>query len=268
MRTNVGLGFRWVLPLVSLGCDAELPDINLFSIQDDIDLGAQLRDEINANPQEYGKVLDPSDPANADAYAHLQRITDAILASPEVNHRDEFPWEVYIIDDPETLNAFCAPGGYIYVYTGIVHYLEQEDHFAGVMGHEIAHAAQRHSTQQLTKAYGVSTLLGLVLGSDPGLIAQVAAGLLSLEFSRTDESEADEYSVYYLCDTDYAADGTAGFFQKLIDEGDGVSVPEFLSSHPSPDNRVEAITDLATDLGCSLEPNPDAQWVEFQASLP
>lgn len=257
-----------LLPLGLMGCGAELPEVNLFTIEDDIELGAQLRDEINANPKEYGKVLDPSDPANAEAYAHLQRITDQILASPEVAHRDEFVWELYIIDDPETLNAFCAPGGYIYVYTGIVKYLDVEDHFAGVMGHEIAHAAQRHSTQQLTKAYGISTLLGLVLGSDPGLIAQVAAGLLSLEFSRTDESEADEYSVYYLCDTDYAADGTAGFFEKLIEEGDAGFVPEFLSTHPSPDNRVEDIRALAEDLGCSLEPNPDAQWASFQQSLP
>jgi predicted Zn-dependent protease len=265
MRTLLG---SWIAPLLLGACGTELPAVNLFTIEDDIELGAQLRDEINANPKEYGNVLDPADPANAEAYAHLQRITDEILSSDEVAHRDEFPWELYIIDDPETLNAFCAPGGYIYVYTGIVKYLDEEDHFAGVMGHEIAHAAQRHSTQQLSKAYGVSVLLGVIFGSDPGLIAQVAAGLLSLEFSRTDESEADEYSVYYLCDTDYAANGTAGFFQKIVDEGDQGFVPEFLSTHPSPDNRVENINILAEDLGCSLELNPNADWAGFQSSLP
>ncbi len=250
------------------GCDAiDGLNPNLFTIQDDIDLGAQLAEEIAKNPDEYGAILDPSDPANADAYAQLQRITDAVLASEEVEHRDDFEWELHIIHDDEVLNAFAAPGGYIYVYTGIIHYLDVEDHFAGVMGHEIAHADRRHSTQQLTKAYGVSTLLGIVFGSDPGVIAQVASGLLSLQFSRTDEAEADEFSVYYLCDTDYAANGTAGFFAKLESEG-GVSIPEFLSTHPSPENRVEDINALAEDLGCSLELNPNEDWAGFQASLP
>jgi len=250
------------------GCDAiESLDPNLFTIEDDIELGAQLAEEIESKPKEYGTILDPADAANAEAYEHLQAITDAVLASDEVRYRDDFVWQIHIIHDDEVLNAFAAPGGYIYVYTGLIHYLDQEDHFAGVMGHEIAHADQRHSTQQLTKAYGVSTLLGIVFGSDPGVIAQVASGLLSLQFSRTDEAEADEYSVYYLCDTDYAANGTAGFFAKLSEEG-GVGIPEFLSTHPSPDNRVEDINNLAEDLGCSLEPNPNADWEGFQSSLP
>ncbi len=250
------------------GCNThEQLSLNLFTIEDDIELGAQLADEIASKPKEYGKILDPGDPANAEAYNHLQRVTDAMIDSEEIRYRDEFVWEFHIIDDDEVLNAFAAPGGYIYVYTGLIHYLEVEDHFVGVMGHEIAHADQRHSTQQLTKAYGVSTLLGVVFGSDPGVIAQVASGLLSLQFSRTDEAEADEFSVYYLCDTDYAANGTAGFFEKLSEEG-GVGVPEFLSTHPSPDNRVEDINNLAEDLGCSLDPNPNADWDGFKASLP
>jgi len=250
------------------GCDAiEQLSPNLFTIEDDIELGAQLAEEIASKPKEYGKILDPDDPANAEAYDHLQRVTDAVIDSEEIRYRDEFVWQLHIIDDDEVLNAFAAPGGYIYVYTGLIHYLEVEDHFAGVMGHEIAHADQRHSTQQLTKAYGVSTLLGVVFGSDPGVIAQVASGLLSLQFSRTDEAEADEFSVYYLCDTDYAANGTAGFFEKLSEEG-GVGVPEFLSTHPSPDNRVEDINNLAEDLGCSLDPNPNADWDGFKSSLP
>ena len=62
----------------------------------------------------------------------------------------DFDWELKIIHDDETLNAFCAPGGYIYVYTGLIKFLAHEDNLAGVIGHEIAHADLRHSTQQLT----------------------------------------------------------------------------------------------------------------------
>ena len=123
---------------------------NLFTIEDDIELGAQLDAEISSNPKEYGPILDADDPANAEAYDHLMTITDTLLASDDVQYRDDFVWELHIIDDDDVLNAFAAPGGYIYVYTGLIRYLDQEDHFAGVMGHEIAHADQRHSTQQLT----------------------------------------------------------------------------------------------------------------------
>ena len=93
------------------------------------------------------------------------------------------------------------------------------------------------------------------------------AWLPALNGKLVPEAEADEYSVYYLCDTDYAANGTAGFFEKLSEEG-GVGVPEFLSTHPSPENRVEDINALAEDLGCSLEPFAGAQWTAFQDSLP
>lgn len=260
---------RPLVPLALMGLTAcgssSGGGLNLFSLEDDVALGQQLSDEVNANPDLYGPVIDRA--ANPEAYGHLERVTDEILASGMVVHRDDFEWELHIIDDDETLNAFAAPGGFIYVYTGLIDYLETEDHFAGVMGHEIAHADQRHSTEQLTKAYGLSVVAGLLLGSDPGLLAEVAAGLLTLSFGRADEAEADDYSVIYLCETHYAADGAAGFFAKLLEEGAAGGIPEFLSTHPSPDNRVADIEAAAVELGCSTEPYADAEWAAFQQSL-
>jgi predicted Zn-dependent protease len=238
--------------------------LNLFSIQDDIELGQQVRDEVLADPATYPVLYEDEAP---EAYDHLYRIRDALLASGELEHADNFDWEVYLVDDPQTLNAFAAPGGYMFFYTGLINYLDEEDHFAGVMGHEMAHADRRHSTQQLTKAHGVATLLEMALGKNPGLAAEIAAGLVNLRFSRADESDADDMSVIYLCETAYAADGTAGFFAKLHDEG-GVSLPEFLSTHPAEESRVQDIRDGAVALGCSTEPDPNAEWAEFQSSLP
>jgi len=257
---------RWT-PLASclIGAACSPGDgLNLFTVQDDIDLGREVRDQILSDPSTYPVLEEGEAP---DAYAHLYRVRDAVLASGEIEHADTFDWEVYLVDDPATLNAFATPGGYLFFYTGLIDYLDEEDHFAGVMGHEIAHADRRHSTQQLTKAYGVTTLLEVVLGEDPGLAAEIARGLLSLEFSRHDEADADEHSVEYLCETAYASDGTAGFFAKLDAEG-GVSMPEFLSTHPSSDTRVEDIRDAAAARGCSVEPDPDAEWEAFQAALP
>jgi predicted Zn-dependent protease len=224
--------------------------LNIFSIQDDIDLGAQLAAEIEADPKTYPLLDEAQYPY---AYGKLNEIRDSILASGLVDHADDFEWELHIIDDPKTLNAFCAPGGYIYVYTGIIGFLEHEDHLAGVMGHEMGHAAERHSTEQLTKLYGFETLASFLLGdASDDLAVKIAESLVGLQFSRNDEAEADEDSVQYLCETNYAADGAAGFFEKLLDLGKDGSVPEFLSTHPSSDSRVEDIEALATQLGCNL----------------
>ena len=247
-----------------MGCSSDgkfLDGVNIFTIEDDKEFGAQLRDEIAANPEDF-PILDPG--TYPQAYEHIYRIRDEVLASGEVRHVDDFDWETYIIHDDDTLNAFCAPGGYIYVYTGLIKFLEHEDELAGVMGHEIAHADQRHSTEQLTTAYGISTILGLIFGEDPGLLAEIAAGLMNLSFSRADESEADADSVHQLCATDYNAAGAAGFFEKL----EGAEIPEFLSTHPSSSSRVEDIHNLASELACDTENNPDADYQAIIDSLP
>lgn len=254
----------WLFVPFAFGCDGGLPDVNIFTIQDDKKLGRELAAEIEAHPEEYGAILDRNE--YAEAYGHLDRIRDEILNSGEVFYADEFGWETHIIHDDEVLNAFAAPGGFIYVYTGLIKYLNEEDQLAGVMGHELAHADRRHSTEQLTKAYGIETLLSVVFG-DPGVIGDVAAGLVSLEFSREDETEADESSVIYLCQTDYAANGAAGFFELLLEEG-GAEIPEFLSTHPSSESRVADINAAADDLGCSTELNPNGQYQAFIDSLP
>ena len=225
-----------------VSCKEDGGGINIFSVQDDIDLGMQVSDEINADPANY-PVLSAS--AYPDAYGHINRITNEILDNAPISYKDQFEWEVKIIEDDDVLNAFCTPGGYIYVYTGLIKFLDSEDQLAGVMGHEIAHAALRHSTRQMTKMYGISILAQAVLGKQEA-VEQVVSGLINLKFSRAHESESDEYSVIYLCSTGYNASGAAGFFKKM----QGQRSPEFLSTHPNPTNRVGEIEAKAKSLGC------------------
>ncbi len=219
----------------------------LFPIDKDIALGQRLKEEIASNPAEY-PVLDSA--AYPEAYGHILRIRDNILNAGGVQYKDEFTWEVKIIHDDNVLNAFAAPGGFIYVYTGLIKYLESEDQLAGVLGHEIAHADKRHSVNQMVKNYGVQILFDVILGENQGTLTQMAQGLTNLSFSRSDESQADEYSVIYLCPTEYNASGAAGFFEKIEASG-GSSTPEFLSTHPDPENRVNKINDFKILHGCS-----------------
>lgn len=241
----------WLLGVALLGSACERP-INIFTVQQDKELGAQLAQEIENNPQEY-PILDPAQ--YPVAYSYMYEMRDDILASQELKFKDEFEWQLRIINDDNTLNAFAAPGGYIYIYTGLMKYLDKVDHLAGVLAHEIAHADQRHSTSQMTKAYGLELLVSIASNNaTAGQLSQVAAGLTSLGFSRADESDADEHSVEYLQTAKYACNGAAGFFEKLIDQGQTSGTPAFLSTHPNPDNRVIKINERADELNCPKGP--------------
>ncbi|TXK46389.1 M48 family metalloprotease [Pontibacter qinzhouensis] len=243
----------------------------IFSTKDDINLGAQVAAEVDSTYRANGTLLERNS-ANATPYTHLDRIVNRVLNSGEVKYRNEFPWTVKIIRDNENLNAFAAPGGYIYVYTGIIKYLDDEDHFAGVLAHEIAHADKRHSVRQLQRDYGLSILLSVALGNNPGALQQIAAQLAGtltgLRFSREAETEADDTSVIYLAGTQhYACDGAAGFFVKLNAEAAQGNTPEFLSTHPNPENRVGNIQQRAQERGCSTTSAADTDFTALKKSL-
>lgn len=219
---------------------------NLFSIEDDKALGLQVSQQIASDPKQFPILPERG---NEEVYKYVRGLTTQLLRSGKVAHANDFDWKVQIINDDKTLNAFAVPGGHLYVYTGLIKFLDTEDQLAGVMGHEIAHAAQRHSTQQMTKLYGLDALRQIVTGKqDPGLVEQLALSLASLKFSRKHEAEADEQSVLYLCNSSLNAAGAAGFFEKIT--GKGGTPPEFLSTHPDPGNRVKDIKAKAQSLGC------------------
>lgn len=219
---------------------------NLFTIQQDRQLGAQVAAEIDGNPNEY-PLLDSI--KYKEVYQYLYKVRNNILNSGKVDLKDDFQWRLRIIHDDSTLNAFCTPGGYIYVYTGILKFLDSEDQLAGVLGHEIGHADMRHSTRQMTTMFGVQVLAEIIAGNR-AMLKQVTTALVGLKFSRKHETEADERSVMYLCPTQYNAAGAAGFFQKIEKMG-GARQPEFLSTHPNPENRIEHFHNSKTVMGCS-----------------
>jgi predicted Zn-dependent protease len=222
-------------------------NFNLFSVQDDITLGRKVAQQIESDPKQFPMLPEQG---NVEVYNYVRGITQRILNSGQVPYRNQFAWQVKIIKDDKTLNAFCTPGGYIYVYTGLIKFLDSEDQLAGVLGHEIAHAAMRHSTRQMTKIYGLDAVRYVITGkAQAGVLEQIALGLVSLKFGRTHEQEADDSSVRYLCPTNYNASGAAGFFIKLQDKG-GSNPPQFLSTHPDPGNRVVAIKGRAQVLKC------------------
>lgn len=240
-------------------------NVNFFTVEQDIAFGMQLDSSVLADPASYPILSKEQYP---EAYSHLNRIMADLKKTSHLQYKNEFPWEVKIIDQ-DVLNAFAAPGGYMYFYTGLIKYLDNEAQFAGVIAHEMAHADKRHSTQMLTKQYGFSLLASILLGENPTvmqeIIAQLALGLGSLKYSRDNEYEADEFAVKYLYDTQYHPREIAGFFEKMESSP---RQPEFLSTHPSPENRIEAIEATWQSLGGKEGERFESRYQLFKNSLP
>jgi Zn-dependent protease with chaperone function len=267
LKTGFAAVIMATVLLIPSSCSKESGGgFNIFTVDDDIAFGQSLKQEIEANPAEYPLL---SESQYAAAYQHLYRIRDTLLNTGLVAFDDKFSWEMKIIKNDTVVNAFAGPGGYCYFYTGLIKTLDDEAEFAGVMAHEMAHASRRHITQQLTKVYGIELLLSIALGQNPSVLAQIiagyAAGAASLAFSRDAEYEADEYSVRYLYPTSYDARGVGDFFQKL----EGTSpVPEFLSTHPSPEHRYEKIQEMWSSLGGKIGEVYTNRYNDFKSSLP
>ncbi len=228
--------FFVVFTLFLFGCT---DGVNIFSPEDDAQLGLQLQREIANNPNEY-PVLD-----NAEVTSYCQEIVNQILLSSKIKYRNTFKYQVIIIKNDNVVNAFAIPGGYIYVYTGLLKFLDNEATLAGVVAHEIAHCERRHATQRLTKMYGVGILLDIVLGKNPSKAVEIAANLLTglafLKNSRDDEYEADSYAYEYLKSTRWYPGSLIFFFDKIRKNESSSFLEVLLSTHPLSQDRIDKL---------------------------
>jgi predicted Zn-dependent protease len=251
------------------GCESGtgIGNLNLFSPEEDAQMGAQLDTEIRNLPNEYPIYNNPT------ATQYLQSIMDEILQSDQIKYREVFTYKVTIIES-ETINAFATPGGYVYFYTGMLKFLENEAMLASVMAHEIAHAERRHATKRMTKQMGLSVLLSVVLGNNPAQLAEIAANLFTgLEFlrnSREDEAEADEYSFKYLLTSKWYPGAGKLFFELVAKGGTTSAIEELLSTHPPDEKRIAAIEAMLIEhnIAPPTEANLFAQkYLQFKQTL-
>ncbi len=189
-------------------------------------------------------------------------ITGRLVSVAEQKYPNSANWEwsVAIIDDPETVNAWCMAGGRMAVYTGLLDKLQlTDDEFAQVMGHEISHALANHTAERMSRA--MATTLGVVavgaVSDNKGLamMGAAAAAKVALELpnSRTAESEADAIGMRIAVQAGYEPDAAVTLWQKMGKAG-GSSPPEFLSTHPAPGNREAALKAMIPEMR-SLNPD-------------
>ena len=174
---------------------------------------------------------------------------DAINVYYETNSQknptSNFQWEFILVDDDQTKNAWCMPGGKIAFYSGILPILKNDDGVASVMGHEIAHAVARHSAERASTAmltdFGIMALEKFVLGQRlPQASGYVRQFGLDLPFNRKQESEADYLGIIFSSLAGYNIEESYKVWERMKEEG-GSGPAEFWSTHPSPDNRIKKL---------------------------
>ena len=191
----------------------------------------------------------------------VREITDRLIAQAVRFRPDSasWAWEVQVIDDPKVVNAFCMAGGKMAIYTGMWEKLKAtDDEIAQVMGHEIAHALADHTRERMSIAMttaAATTAAAIAIGSrdsgpGAGLAftgAQLAAVLaIQLPNSRNGESEADQIGIELAARAGYDPKAAVTLWEKMGKEGGGT--PEFLSTHPSPQNRAARLAELGTQV--------------------
>jgi predicted Zn-dependent protease len=230
-------------------------DVNIFPDSYDVQLGAQFNSEIISKPAEY-----PIMTGRSDLKGYITEIGNKILASPDIKKRNAYPWKFEVIKDDNTINAFCVPGGYVYVYTGLMKFIDDEATLAGIIAHEIAHAEKRHSTRRVTGQIalqvGAAIAVELIVGENSETWKKVVVPLLAnllvtgiaLYNSRDDEYEADEFSFKYLSSTEYYPGAIKEFFIKINEKkqqgGFDKFVTRLFSTHPLPPDRLEKMDQL------------------------
>lgn len=235
---------------------------NYISTEIDVEMGKLAQNQYDAIYAD--QILDEKE--NQELYNNINLIKERILKSGNVIHADDFKWDLKIISDT-VLNAFCLPGGKIYVYTGLINYLDNEAQLAGVIGHEIAHADKRHSIDNMAKQLGLSSLVSLVFGDGSGLV-NIAQSLIGLKFNRDNEAQADEFSINYLYNTVYDASEANGFFEKLQKDNHTEEELDFLSTHPAPENRKQNMLNHWRELGGKKGNKFKENYLEIKMMLP
>jgi len=176
---------------------------------------------------------------------------------------DEYKWEYSLIES-EQVNAWCMPGGKIAFYTGILPIAQNETGVAAIMGHEVAHALANHGQQRMSAAYlqqGVAVAGNVALANDENIgIYNQAFGIASsvggmLPFSRSHETEADKIGIYLMAIAGYNPEEASILWQRMKANSGGEAPPEFLSTHPSNDSRIQNLK--------ALVPNAIAEAKKF-----
>ena len=222
-----------------------------MSIDQEVALGMQSAPEMAA--QMGGEST------NAELVKYVQSIGQKLVQGTEAG-RSKYRFQFHVLADPNTVNAFALPGGQIFITEGLIRRFDRdpklfEAELAGVLGHEIGHVVHRHSAVHMANEELTQDLIqSVVVGAGSMSGAQMAAAvgqMINLKYGRNDELESDASGVKYMCASGYNPRAMIRVMQILKEASGGHNVPEFQSSHPSPENRIEHLEEKISVSECA-----------------
>jgi len=263
MRTRPGL-FLFVLLIVNLSaCATTRRDTARWVILPtayEVSIGQSMAESIG---QQYKSLND----AKITAYV---RSLGAQVAS--VCDRKDIEYHFGVVEDPQ-VNAFAAPGGYVYVTTGLLRAAENEAEVVMVLGHEVGHIVARHSAQRIQTQYGLQLAAQAAKLDRRSALMQNVVGLgmnLALQgYSRENEYEADHLGAVYTCRLGYDPKAAVTFFAKLIrlQKAEPSVMEIWFSSHPATGSRIDEFVKTRGELPCTTGKTNAAQYLSAVAAL-
>ncbi|MEQ1818221.1 MAG: M48 family metallopeptidase [Terricaulis sp.] len=228
-----------------VGCETTNPETgrNQFIIVDD----AQLQ---QASLQSWAQVRQQTPEwRNTAAQRRLETVGRRVVNAAG---RGNQTWEFVLFDSPQK-NAFVLPGGQVGFYRGLYEISERDDWIATVLGHETGHVTGRHAAERYSREMATQTAVQIAGAATNSDLAAAALGLgaqvgISLPFSREQESEADILGIRYMHSAGYDPKEAIPFWQRM-EQGGSSRPPEFLSTHPNPDNRIQRIRNYINEQG-------------------
>ncbi|HQN55897.1 MAG TPA: M48 family metallopeptidase [Saprospiraceae bacterium] len=208
-----------------------------LSVQDEIAMGLQSAPQMAA---EFGGLS-----SNLNNQAIAKKVGQRIVAYSSAANTP-YKFDFHLLADPNTVNAFALPGGQIFITDGLLRRLKTEDQLAGVLGHEAGHVVARHSAEKMAEDQlyqGILNSATIGSGGDMSVaqIGQLVAGSKSMKFGRNQELQSDDLGVRFMIEAGYDPTAMIDVMEILKEASGGRDVPEFQSTHPSPENRVQHI---------------------------
>lgn len=240
-------------------------ELSLVSESQEIQMGQQAAQDVSRSIGLYN---------DSKVQSYVANLGKRMAAQSE---RPNLPWEFHVVDDA-SVNAFALPGGFIYVTRGLMASINDEAELATVLGHEIGHVTYRHSVQQISKAQLAQLGLGIgsILSSDIARFGQLASaglGILFLKYGRDAENQADQAGFRYALKQNYDVREMTDVFQtlnRISEASGGGKLPEWLSTHPNPENRIERIEKILDTL--QVDPSSGKvnreQYLQYVQGMP
>lgn len=213
-----------------------------LSPREEVAMGLQSAPQM---AQEYGGLFPSSQVQDETSTVglHLIKVFNQDVESK--GHGNPYTFNFHVLKDPNTINAFALPGGQIFITHGLLTKLKSEDQLAGILGHEIGHVVYRHSSEQMAKSEFYQGLAGAATAAAGDMGASQIANYVSqvklMKFGRDDELESDEFGVKYMLQAGYNPEAMIEVMEILAAASGGKQRDEFMSSHPSSENRIAKI---------------------------